>query len=180
MKGNDWESRGESKEEFKKSIGLPGTIWIHEHHCHHDLMRSNIIPISNCEYSDILNYVTKNNEHLQVTWAIHPFNKSQNTKGDTYNTHSYETVCKEFGYEIPKKIHEWNEYSSDELWELVQSWDWEGNIDMGNSTTIIAELVANDNIFDRWYKHLFSGKIKYSEWIHVITDGERKYPWKWR
>ena len=175
MKGNNWQSRGESKEEFKKSIGLPGTIWIHEHHCHHDLMRSNIIPITNCEYSDILNYVTKNNKPLQVTWAIHPFN--------TNRPMSYEIVCKEFGYEIPKKIHEWNDYSVDELWELVQTWNWSEFIDMRifvgeMEIDITKDLLANYNMCDRWYKDIFSGRVKYNDWAHLITDGRTEYPWK--
>jgi hypothetical protein len=57
-KGNkgwkNWKDRGESIEEWKKSIGLPGTILIHAHHCTHDLIRSYTTPMTHCEYNGIL------------------------------------------------------------------------------------------------------------------------------
>ena len=155
-------------------------VFLHGHGCVHELLRSPVISTASgfYEYNAILYEHPFFADGQEVVWAIHPFSIASPTR---YN---YNKVCKDFGYGVRQVEHDWNHLSVDELWELVQTWEWKEQLDhewveykRGVSEGIQYKMdpydaVVIDGPAMEWYRRIFKGRIPEKDWINLVTGGD--------
>ena len=118
--------------------------WIHGHDCIHNLIISQ--RYSN-EYGDS-DYKRLIQSSLPLTWAVHAFS--------LYESSSYDRVCGELGYALPRAVHPWNSLNTSELWTVLCSFGWREHI---QDIDIINAIQNPEYIYTRWYDHVFQDYI---------------------
>ena len=117
--------------------------WIHGHDCIHNLIISQ--RYSN-EYGDS-DYKRLIQSSLPLTWAVHAFS--------LYESSSYDRVCGELGYALPRAVHPWNSLNTLELWTVLCSFEWREHI----QNVGINAIQNPEYIYTRWYSNIFYSHI---------------------
>ena len=117
--------------------------WIHGHDCIHNLIISQ--RYSN-EYGDS-DYKRLIQSSLPLTWAVHSFS--------LYESNSYDLVCEELGYALPRAVHPWNSLNTLELWTVLCSFEWREHI----QNVGINAIQNPEYIYTRWYSNIFYSHI---------------------
>ena len=130
--------------------------WIHGHDCIHNL----IVPqryLNEWGHRDIRDYERLIQSSLPLTWAVHSFSVDE--------SNSYDLVCEELGYVLPKAVHPWNSLNTRELWTVLCSFGWRDHIqDIG-----IDAVVNPEYIYTRWYSNIFQDYISRDRYWNTVV-----------
>ena len=129
--------------------------WIHGHDCIHDLIVSQRY-LNAYGDRDISDYKRLIQSSLPLTWAVHPFS--------LYESSSYDLVCEDLGYALPKAVHPWNSLNTRELWTVLFSFGWREHVqDIG-----INAIQNPEYIYTRWYSNIFHSHIDSDTYFNNI------------
>ena len=121
--------------------------YIHGHECIHNLIVSQQRYLNAYGDRDISDYERLIQSELPLTWAVHPFS--------LYESSSYDLVCEDLGYALPKAVHPWNSLNTSELWTVLETFGWREHIqDIG-----INAIQNPDHIYTRWYSNIFADHV---------------------
>ena len=129
--------------------------WIHGHDCIHNLIISKRY-LNEYGDRDISDYERLTQSSLLLTWAVHPFS--------LYESSSYDLVCKNVGYVVPKAVHPWNLLNTRELWTVLCSFGWREHVQ-----SVGVDAIQNpEYIYTRWYDQLFQDYISRDEYWDTL------------